>query len=182
MGASDAPGRGVAVGGGAAHFGSPERRRRRADAADGSGRGGGDYGARAASRRLICGEEGEGVAAELGVGFDLDGEQRSVEDARRRRRRPAAACGREEGRDRSTGGFTRRTSKFLAIALRSLAALKFGLRVLFTGFGGAFLQHRHGRVLRAVGSPFDGADRSTVAYCSFATVPGSLSGRESVFL
>ena len=63
--------------------------------ADGDPGGGKSYTA-LASRRPICGEEVEVVAAELDVGFDLDGEHRSVEDARRRRRRPAAACEREK--------------------------------------------------------------------------------------
>ena len=92
---SDAPGREVAVGGGAAAFGSPERPRRRADAAADAERGAGDSGVLAPFRHAAVGEKGEVATVDLAARLDLD-----VEDVRRRRRRrPAAACGREKGRD-----------------------------------------------------------------------------------
>ena len=84
VGAADALGRGVNAGGGATHFGTPERPPWRADAAGGRGRGGGDSGARAACRRLICGEEVAEATAKLDVAVDPSGERRSGGGARRR--------------------------------------------------------------------------------------------------
>ena len=129
MGAADAPGRGVDAGGGAAHFGSPERPRRHAEAADGSGRGGGDSGARAASRQLIYGEEEGEATAKLAVAVDLTGERWSGGGARRRRRRPP-----RRGRGEGEGGgsacdFTEKSVCFPGITNRSFAALICGLRV-----------------------------------------------------
>ena len=94
MSASVSPRRGRHAAGGAAAFGSPERRLWRADVAATCGDGGVDSGDSAALRHAIVREEGEAATVDLAVHVDLDGEQRSVEDARR-----AAACGREKGSD-----------------------------------------------------------------------------------
>ena len=67
MDASDARGRGVDIGGRAAAFWSPERRRRRVDAAEGRAHGGDDSGTSAASRQVIFGEEVEATTAHLVV-------------------------------------------------------------------------------------------------------------------
>ena len=96
MGASVAFRRGRPAAGGAAAFGSPERRLWRADAAATCGHAGIDSGDSAAPRHAIVREEGEAATVDLAPRVDLDGEQRSVEDAWRRRQ-PAAACGREKG-------------------------------------------------------------------------------------
>ena len=89
VGASDPFRRGEAAGGGAAAVSSPELPQRRADAVDASAHGGGDSGAQTPSQQEICGEDGEGAAAEITACFDLSEKLRGG-GARRRRRFPAA--------------------------------------------------------------------------------------------
>ena len=95
--AFDAPRRGLPEGGGTAPAGSPERRRRAADAAEDSERGGRDFDEIRASQYLISGEEGEAEAAELAVAVDLAGEAWSGRDVRRRRSRRRGRESREGG-------------------------------------------------------------------------------------
>ena len=142
--ALDAPLRGVSQGGGAATSGSPERRRRHADAVEARGHGGDDCGAMAASRPLICGEEGGEAAAELPVRSDSCGEARGGGATRRRRRRPASR--EREGEGGLCGNFSEKSVHFSVIAKRSLRTLKFGLRVRFPFSIGAFLQKRDRRL------------------------------------
>ena len=94
MVASDARGRDVAVGDGAAAFRSPERAAAAADAE----RGAGNSGVLAPFRHAAVGEEGEAATADHDVRFDLDGKGRSGGGRRRRRRRrPRRWREKEEG-------------------------------------------------------------------------------------
>ena len=103
--------------------------RRRAEAADGTGRGGGDSGVRAAPRRLIYGKEVGEATEKLAVAVDLSWERRNGRGARRRRRRPPCR-GRGEGEGGgSAGNFTKKFIGFPGIMNRSFGSLFCGLRV-----------------------------------------------------
>ena len=159
---SDAPRDGLPASGGAASFVSPERRRRRADAAESSAHGGVDSGDGVAFWRPICGEEVEGATAEQTVSVDPSGEGRCGKGARRRRRGVRPSRGREREGGGLCGFFAEKPMCLLEFAIRSLASRYCGLRVRFSFSRGTFLQKRHRRVVRAVGSPADGRDRRTV--------------------
>ena len=95
--------------GNAAACGSPERRRRRADAAESSAHGGVDSGDGAAFRQPICGEEVEGATAELPACSDSCGEEQGGRAARRRRRRLRRRARERKGEGEYAGGFAEKS-------------------------------------------------------------------------
>ena len=102
----------------------------------------------AASRRPMCGEEVEETAAVLPMSVDLSGEGRSGGSTHRQRRRLRRRTGGEGGGGGCEGSFAFLSLCFPGITNSSIAALNGGLRVRFTVLREAFLQNRHGRVLR----------------------------------